>query len=107
MAKKFSIITLDEKEIFIPGFIEPVQLCDSDSFIDIMMTISPTIKVPILIEHCLILDYPGNNVDISLDDLEVVLERFDYFLENDYIFCESEIKIEMNGLGEDEYLIEC
>lgn len=107
MAKKFSIVTLEGKEIFIPGFIEPVQLCDSDSFIDIMMGVAPTVKVPIQIEHCLVLDYPGNDVDISLDDLEVVLDRFDYFLEHDHIFCESEIKFEMDGLGEDEYLVEC
>lgn len=106
MAKRFSIVTLEGNEIFIPGFIEPIQLCDSDSFIDIMMEISPSIKVPIQIEHCLMLDFPGNDEDISLDDLEVVLDKFDYFLENDNIYCESEITFEMDGLGEDEYIVE-
>lgn len=101
MAKKFSIVNVEEQEIFMVGFIEPIDLSESDVFLDIMMEIDPSELVPIEIEHCLIQNIDGNG-DASIEDLEYIVENFDDLLENDNIFCKDTIEFEMNGLYEED-----
>jgi hypothetical protein len=90
MAKKFSIVTLkteeEVSEIFLRGFVEPKQLCNSKSFLEKMGSISEYINVNIEIEQCLLLDFPDENVDISIEDLNALVNDFEYFFENDYIY---------------------
>ena len=101
MAKKFSIVNIEEQEIFITGFIEPIDLSESEEFLDIMMEIDPEELVPIEIEHCQMLDFGGED-DLTLEELDYVLENFDDLVSRDRIFCKDSIEFEMNGLYEED-----
>ena len=109
MSKKFSIVNVEEQEIFITGFVEPIDLSESEIFLDIMMEIDPSEVVPIEIEHCLMVDTEGDD-DLSIEELDYVVENFDALLETDKIYCKETIEFDMNGLyeedGEEEVFIE-
>lgn len=98
MAKKFSIITVNSEEIFLKGYAEPSDLYKSEIFVEIVSDISSFNTVEVEINHCLLLDFPGENVDISVEELNDMLDIFDNLVEQEYIFSEEIITFEMQGL---------
>lgn len=119
--KKFSIVTIfgntveEDEEIFLPGFCEIEDLSDSSVFFDIMSEISSSDTVDIEIEHCYLLDKPHLDgellgkvyaKDMTDDEIENLLEDFDKLLEEDMIYCECSIEFDLEGLNDDEVLIE-
>lgn len=107
MAKKFTILTVIgenlEEDLYYPGFVEPDKLKNSKKFVEILSDVSELVKVNVKLEHCLLLDVKGENEDISLEGLGILLDRFDYFLDNDHILLEEEITFEITGLKEEEF----
>lgn len=119
--KKFSIVTIfgntveEDEEIFLPGFCEIEDLSDSSVFFEIMSEISSSDTVDIEIEHCYLLDKPHLDgelqgkvyaKDMTDDEIEDLLEDFDKLLEEDMIYCEYSIEFDLEGLNDDEVLIE-
>lgn len=119
--KKFSIVTIfgntveEDEEIFLPGFCEIEDLSDSSVFFEIMSDISSSDTVDIEIEHCYLLDKPyldGELLgkvyakDMTDEEMEKLLEDFDKLLEEDMIYCEDSIEFDLEGLNDDEVLIE-
>lgn len=106
MAKRFSIVTVNNEDIFLKGYAMPKDLSNSKIFLEVLSEISSYQKVEVEINHCLFLDFPDDDVDISVEDLEFVVENVDYFIENQNIFSEEIITFEMNGLMDDEIVEE-
>ena len=107
MAKKFSIVTIknNEEEIFLRGFAEPEDLSNSKLFVANLSEFSTYDKVFVEIEHCLLLDFPGNDVDISVKELSILVEDFDDLVDGGYIYSEAVIHLEMYGIKDDiEYI---
>ena len=106
MAKKFSIVTVKGEEIFLKGYAEPSDLHKSNIFVEIVSDISSFNTVEVEINHCLLLDYPGENVDISNEDLNDMLDIFDDLVENEHIYSEELITFEMVGMKSEEIVEE-
>ena len=104
MSKRFSIVEVEENEIFLVGWVLPDQLSNSSMFVEVLSEISSFNSVDIVIKHCLLNDYPGVVSDITSDELEAVVDVFFFFFDDDYIYLEEEITFEMNGLLEEEII---
>lgn len=106
MSKKFSIVTVNDEEIFLKGYAEPSDLYKSDIFVEIVSEISSFNTVNVEINHCLLLDFPGENVDISIEELNDMLDIFDSLVEQDYIYSEEVLIFEMMGMKSEEIVEE-
>ena len=107
MAKRFSIVNINnEQEVFIRGFIEPKDLSKSKIIVGLIAEKSSFEKYPFVIEHCLLLDFPGEDEDISVEDFKTLLDVFDDLVEDDYISVEEVIEFELYGLGGSDKIVE-
>lgn len=106
MAKRFSIVTVNDEEVFLRGYANPSDLAKSNIFIEIMSEISSFMTVEVEINHCLFLDYPHNDEDISIEDLNAMLEIFDALVDKEYIFSEEILSFEMAGLKQEDIVEE-
>lgn len=104
MSKKFSKVDVNDLEIFMAGWVVPKDLADSNIFIEELMGISSFNQVYVKINHCLLTDFPEEDMDISEDDLDILVEDFDMFLDDGYIYLEESITFEMSGLLEEEII---
>lgn len=106
MSKRFSIVDVENKEIFLKGWVNPEDLSDSKVFLSVMSEISSYSSVKIVINHCLLLDYPGVTEDITSEELDDLLEVFDELVENNHIYLEENIIFNMQGLDEEQIIEE-
>lgn len=105
MAKRFSIVTLNNNEnLFLRGFVEPSELSNSELFLDMLSEFSSFEKVAVEIEHCLLLDYPGKDENISISELEELVDKFDILMEANHLYSEELLSFELYGIKEDEYI---
>lgn len=101
MAKRFSLVRIENHDgLCLPGWVAPQDLADCDDFAETMMSISCFDTVEIEIEHCLFLDFPDNDTDMSEDEIEDMLEIFDDLVENDNIYSEEVISFQLDGLNQ-------
>lgn len=106
MAKKFSIVEIEDNEIFLTGWKNPEDLPNSVAFLKVMGDISSYSNVKVTINHCLFLDFPGELEDISAEDLNIILNIFDELVEKEHIYLEENIIFEMKGLKEEQIIEE-
>lgn len=100
MAKRFSIVSVKNEEIFLKGFALPKDLPNSNLFLEVLGEIPTSDSVNVEINHCLLLDFPGDDSDITVEELNILLEKYDYLIENDHIYSEEIITFAINGLKE-------
>ena len=105
MAKRFSIVNVEDNKIVTYGFIEPEELAELPPFVEIISEISSYVDVEVEIEHCTLLDNSEKDEDISFEELEDMMEDFDSLVDKELIFCEDTITFEMPGFKE-EYIEE-
>lgn len=107
MAKRFSIVNIKDEEVFLRGYVEPKDLSKSQVVVSIMTEVPNYTLIPVTIQHCLFLDFPDNDEDISLEDLEGILDVFDDLVNDEYIYLEELLELELPGLNnEDDVFIE-
>ena len=104
MAKRFSIVSLNNEDIFLPGFVLPKELSKSSLFIEILSEFSSFEKVNVEIEHCLLLDFPDKDEDISLKDLDILVDNFDILIEKGHLYSEEILSFDIYGIGEEELI---
>ncbi len=107
MAKRFSVINMNdgENEIFMRGFADLKDLKKSELIVGLMTEVPSSTLVPFQILHCLFLDYPGNDTDISHEELDKLVELYDDLVEDEYISLEEVLEFELPGLmSEDTYV---
>ncbi len=104
MAKRFSIVQIPslEEEVFLTGFVEPKDLSKSEVVVEIMSEVASSEYISMQIQHCLFLDYPGDDEDITVETLEEILDVFDDLVEDEYIFVEDILDFELPGLNTDD-----
>ena len=107
MAKRFSIVTIDdEHEVFLRGYVDVSDLHKSKKVVSIMSEKSSYVKYPFRIEHCLLMDFPDGEEDISVEELNILLDVFDDLVEDDYIYVEEMLEFELYGLSEVEEFVQ-
>ena len=107
MAKRFSIVTIDEEhEVFLRGYVDVSDLHKSKGIVSIMSKKSSFMKYPFKIEHCLLLDSPNSEEDISVEELRMLLDVFDDLVEDDYIYVEDILEFELYGLSDVEEIVQ-
>ena len=109
MAQRFSVVNINngEYEIFMRGFVGIKELQKSRLVLGIMSEVSSTKLVPFQIQHCLFLDYPGNDKDMSHEDLNKLIELYDDLVEEEYIYLEEIVDLDLPGLDtSDDIFIE-
>lgn len=108
MAKRFSVVNMNdgENEIFMRGFVNVKDLKKSKLVVGLMTEVPSSTLVPFQILHCLFLDYPDNDTDISHEELDKLIEVYDDLVEDEYIFLEEVLEFELPGLMNDETFIE-
>lgn len=107
MAKRFTDVKINNKyEIILSGFVGIKQLHLSDEIVEILAEYSSYEKVHFLVEHNLFLDFPGNDVDISDKELDILIEHYDYFLDEGHISTEEVAEFDVYGIGDDEFVEE-
>ena len=104
MAKRFSIVRIGDESIFLRGYAEATDLGQSEVFLETLATYSSFEKVNVEIEHCLLLDFPGRDVDISIEDLEELVDNFEVLMDENHLYSEEILSFEILGIKEDEYI---
>lgn len=105
MAKKFTIVTIgEEEEVFLTGYREIEKLHEVERIVEILSEIPDYEPVHLVIQHCQFLDFPEPIEDITLEELEILLENYDEYIENDNIFLDEEAEIDITGLKEEEFV---
>jgi hypothetical protein len=107
MAKKFTVALInDTYQVFLPGFVEIEELSDSLEIVDILSEYSSFEKVSFLVEHSLFNDFPNQkNIDISDKDIVLLMDNYEYLLNEGYISIEEVAEFEIYGIKDDvEYV---
>ena len=105
MARKFTIVTIgDEEEVFLTGYREIEKLHEVKRIVEILSEIPDYEPVHLTIQHCQFLDFPEPIEDITLEELEILLDNFDDFVEEGNIYIDEEAEIDITGLKEEEFV---
>ena len=109
MAQRFSVVNINdgEHEIFMRGYVGLDELRKSRLVLGIMSEVPSSKLVPFQIQHCLFLDYPGIDKDMSHEDLHKLIDLYDDLVEEEYIYLDEIVDLELPGLDtSDDIFIE-
>lgn len=105
MARKFTIVTIgEEEEVFLTGYREIEKLHEVKRIVEILSEIPDYEPVHMVIQHCQFLDFPEPIEDITLEELEILLDNYDEFVEEGNIYIDEEAEIDITGLKEEEFV---
>ena len=109
MAQRFSVVNINdgEHEIFMRGYVGLDELRKSRLVLGIMSEVPSSKLVPFQIQDCLFLDYPGNDKDMTHEDLHKLIDLYDDLVEEEYIYLDEIVDLELSGLDtSDDIFIE-
>lgn len=105
MAKRFTIVNFNDEEfIYLKGFKTEDEITDSEAVLETWNNYYETDTVHIIIDHCLLLDVPEPDEDISDEDLDIVIEMWDSLVEDEHIYLEERAEFDTTGLKEPEII---
>ena len=101
--KKFSLVSCEEFQQVVPGFIEPVQLADIPNIVKIISDTSSLSSVIILLSHMVFLDSEGSALeDATEEEVEILQEELPNFADLCAVYVEEEIELLVRGLLDEE-----
>ena len=107
MAKRFTIVGVGEdSEFFYPGYMGIEELPEAESVLEELMNYSALEKVSVVISHCLLLDFPEPDEDISDEELDILLDSYEDLVDEGYIYLDEVAELELDGLQEEEVIEE-
>ena len=104
MAKRFSYIQIGEDIVLAKGFKTVKSLMNLSSISKILEGYSVLDNVHIRVNHCLFMDYPSPIEDISDKELETLGSVFMQAIQDNLIYLEKYIDLDVHGLQEDEII---
>ena len=104
MAKRFTVVQVEDNELFYTGYLNPEELHKSEDFIETLLEYSVFDVVNIVVRHFLFTDYPTPIEDMTDEELDDLIEIFDKVVEDGYIWLEEEAEFQLPGLKEEDII---